>query len=259
MQREQRADHAMQRSDRIAEREVRARRRPVGKAGEVAHAADPFSDRGESRALTIRSGLAVTRDPHEDQLRVVARKRVPAEVPLLERAGPEILDHDLRAAGKAPHDLLALGTAQVAGHRFLVPGLHMPPERGAVPDAAPLAQGVALARRLDLDHFGAEVAERLGAERPGDQAAELEDADAVERTYLRFSSRRGLYSSTLSPRWFTTWFAKRTRPRSPFEVRRCSMTSAATWIVSPTSVGPLTSRVALRNASPVSCIVGSSR
>ena len=182
MQREQRADHAVQRSDRVAEREVRARRRSVGKARDVAHAADPFGDGGESRPLAIRPGLSVAGDAHEDELRVVARERVPAEVPLLERAGAEILDHDLRAAGEAPHDLLPLGTAQVAGHGFLVPGLHMPPERGAVPDAAPLAQGVALARRLDLDHLGAEVAQRLGAERPGDERAELKHPDTGKRT-----------------------------------------------------------------------------
>src|SRR5688500_1591836 len=81
--------------------------------------------------------------------------------------------------------------------------------------------------------------------------------DALDHVF--FSRRSGLYSSTVSPRWLTTRLAKRTRPRSPLDARRCSSTSHSTWIVSPTTVGALTSSVALRKASPVSCMVGSSR
>src|SRR3954464_3045058 len=77
--------------------------------------------------------------------------------------------------------------------------------------------------------------------------------------HFLFSRRKGLYSSTVSPRWLTTLFAKRTRPRSPLEARRCSVTSHSTCSVSPTTVGPFMSSVALRKARPVSCIVGSRR
>src|SRR5512138_2906614 len=46
---------------------------------------------------------------------------------------------------------------------------------------APLAQRIALAWRLDLHDVGAEFGEQLRAERPGDQCAELEYAQAGER------------------------------------------------------------------------------
>src|SRR3954470_13428587 len=258
MQGEKCADHAVERSNRVAERKIRPRRRPVREAVHIAQSADGFGDGSESRALLVRAGLAIAGNAHQHQFRIGARQLLPSQVPALERARPEILDHDMRVAREAPHDLLAFELAQVARHRLLVARLHVPPERRAVPHPPPLAQRVAFARRLDLDHLRAEVAERLRAERPGDERAELDDPNAGEGSYLSFKSRRGLYSSTVSPRWFLTLMAKRTRPRSPFEVRRCSITSASTWIVSPASVGPFTSSVALRNASPVSCIVGKS-
>ena len=46
--------------------------------------------------------------------------------------------------------------------------------------AAPVPHRVALARRLDLDHLGAEVAEQLAAERAREQRAEF-DARAARR------------------------------------------------------------------------------
>ena len=46
--------------------------------------------------------------------------------------------------------------------------------------AAPVPHRVALAWRLDLDDLGAEVAEQLAAERPGEQLPHLDHADARE-------------------------------------------------------------------------------
>src|SRR5688572_13908483 len=192
----------MQGRDGVADREVGPHRRLSRKAGDVAQPAHRLADRAEAGPLAVWPGLAVAGDAHQDQLGVVARERVPAEVPFLQRPGPEVLDHDVRAARQAAHDLLAFGPAQIAGHRLLVARLHVPPQRGAVAQLAPLAQRIALARRLDLDHLGAEVAQRLGAERPGDQAAELHHPHARERSaHSFFSSRSGLYSRTTAFFW----------------------------------------------------------
>src|SRR4051812_34462551 len=60
-----------------------------------------------------------------------------------------------------------------------------PPEAAAVDAHSPLPHRVARARRLDLDHVGAEVTEQLSCERSGDEAAELEHAYAAERPGLR--------------------------------------------------------------------------
>ena len=48
---------------------------------------------------------------------------------------------------------------------------------------APVAQRIALARVLDLDHFGAEVRELQAQHVAGDEAREIEHADAVERAF----------------------------------------------------------------------------
>src|SRR5688572_20786894 len=111
---------------------------------------------------------------------------LPAQVPLFERTGAKVFDHDLAFAREAAHDRLAFGLAQVERDRLLVTRLHLPPERYAVAHAPPAAQRVAVARRLDLDHLGAEIGERLAAEGPGDKRAELEDFDAGEWTDVYF-------------------------------------------------------------------------
>src|SRR3546814_7119904 len=46
----------------------------------------------------------------------------------------------------------------------------------------PLAGVVALAGALDLDHLGAEVAQKLGAGRAGQDAGQVEDPQAGERS-----------------------------------------------------------------------------
>ena len=68
-----------------------------------------------------------------------------------------------------PHLLIAassfapvrVGVAQVQRDRALVARLHLPPDRGAVLNQTPVAQRVAAARRLDLDHVGTELAQCL--------------------------------------------------------------------------------------------------
>ena len=52
---------------------------------------------------------------------------------------------------------------------------------------APAAQWIAFARRLDLDHLGAEIAERLAGKRPGDELAEFDDLQALQRAGLCLS------------------------------------------------------------------------
>src|SRR3546814_5814487 len=76
---------------------------------------------------------------------------------------------------------LTCGDTQIERHRFLVARDHRPPQRFAVFAAPPYAHRVTLARRLDLDHLGAEVRHQLTAERPGDQRAHFDDAQTRQR------------------------------------------------------------------------------
>ena len=83
---------------------------------------------------------------------------------------------------EAAHEVLALFGPQVGSDRLLVAGHDRPPQRlavGLLP--APLPHRVTVAGVLHLDHLGAEVAEELSAERSGQQLAELDDANVVQR------------------------------------------------------------------------------
>ena len=102
-----------------------------------------------------------------------------AEAPLLHRAGAEVLEHDVGARGQLGGDPLALGLAQVERDAALVAGEDRPPQAVVVvAQAAPVAHRVADARRLDLDHVGAEVAEQRAGERAGEQLPELDRPQA---------------------------------------------------------------------------------
>src|ERR1051325_2876807 len=117
----------MERGERVAHGEIWAHRRPVGKTGDVAHAAHRLADGGEAGPLAVRAALAVARDAPEGQPRALARERLPAEGPPLPRPGAEVLDHDVAVAREAARDRLPFGLAQVERDRFLVARLHVPP------------------------------------------------------------------------------------------------------------------------------------
>ena len=96
--REQRADDAVERGQRVADRDAGARRRPVRRAGDVAQPAHRLADHAEPRPLAVRPRLAVARDAHHDEPGIVGGERFVGEAPRLQRAGTEILDDDVGAA-----------------------------------------------------------------------------------------------------------------------------------------------------------------
>ena len=84
--------------------------RPVRIAGEVQQAAVADPDPIETRPGGVRAVLAEHRDPHGDEARIA---RGGADVPLLQRAGPEVLDDDVGGRRESPVEILAFGRAQV--------------------------------------------------------------------------------------------------------------------------------------------------
>src|SRR5574337_722875 len=137
----------------------------------------------------ISTPITPCKDASVSPIDTPTRTGIRPGAPALHRAGAEVLDQHVRLAGEAPHDVLPLGPAQVERERALVARLHLPPDRGAALQQPPAAQRVAAADprarrvggRLDLDHVGAEVGQRLRGERAGDQLAELDDLQPGER------------------------------------------------------------------------------
>jgi hypothetical protein len=103
------------------------------------------------------------------------------EAPAVEHPGPEVLEHDVAPRGQASEQGPTFLLLEVERHRPLVAGDGRPPEAVAVAGDAPVAHRVADAGRLDLHHVGAVVAEQLPREGTGDEVAELQHPDAVER------------------------------------------------------------------------------
>ena len=96
----------------------------------------------------------------------------------------QIGDDDIGGRDQLPDDLAALGRGRVEGHAELV-AVHRQEHRAAALGAGAdrdEAAVLAAAEPLDADHLGAEIAEQRRAERPGDVAAEIENANAVEHT-----------------------------------------------------------------------------
>ena len=168
--------------ERVPEGYVHARRRLSGEAVDVADAAHGLGHRSEAGAACVRTGLPVAGDARQHDARVDLGEPVVAEVPLLERARPEVLRHHVGVLDEAEQQLLAAGNAQVERDALLVAGLDGPPQRTAlVARLAPVADRVGLSGRLDLDDLGAQIAEQASGERPGQQRSELDHADPGER------------------------------------------------------------------------------
>src|SRR5262249_32980301 len=92
----------------------------------------------------------------------------------LEDAGSIVVDYYVGAAHQLQQEISTLGALQVESDR----------SHAAVPaeeaEARAGAKRIA-AKRLDLDHLGAEIREKHRAERAGDEGGEVHHADAVER------------------------------------------------------------------------------
>ncbi len=132
--------------------------------------------------MGLRSGLPVAGHPHQDDAPIAFAQNVVAEIPLLQRARPEVLDDDVGALDEVEEEVAAAGLTQVERDGLLVAGVHRPEEVVPVEFGLPPgAQRIGRARRLDLDDLGAHVAEQPSRERSRDQRADLDDPDAVQR------------------------------------------------------------------------------
>src|SRR5262249_14455018 len=110
-------------------------------------------------------------------------------------------------------------------------------------------------RRLDLDHVRAEVAQEHRAERPGEILAEVEDADAFQRTghHMTPAARRAAISAPSWPSDPSTWsVCSPARGCGPFTAPRVRSRK----MVTPTCVvGPMSGSTT-STTEPVACSCG---
>ena len=166
--------------------------RAVGRARDAHEAALALDHRVVSWPATPGAVRPVAGDGGVDEAWDPLRHLRVREAQPVEGAGPEVLDEHVRRLQQAPEEVAAAGILQVQRHSAL-PAVH-----GEEVDALALDEGgapaprvVALARLLDLDHVRARVRHGLRAVGAGQDAGEIDDADALQGIH---EARRSLSS-----------------------------------------------------------------
>src|SRR5262249_15702575 len=146
--------------------------------------------------LRIRTVGSVAGRRRIDQRRLAPPQRVAAEAELVHDARTEILGHHVGAVDELERDRSALGRLQIERDAaFVAVGAHVYHSLAVVPDvaAAPVALPGSL-RRLDRDHVGAEVRQRLYAHGAEQEMIEADDANSLQQVEHRMSPTPSAHS-----------------------------------------------------------------
>ena len=131
-------------------------------------------------AAGIGAVLAEGADRAIDDAGIGRLHRLVADAEARGDAGPEGFDDHVGLAGQ-PEEIGAALLALEVEHDALLAAAHVAEEhRGALVRRPDVAAGIALARRLDLDHLGAVIGQRGGEIRPRQEPREVDDLDAFE-------------------------------------------------------------------------------
>jgi len=245
---EERAQHAERQEGRavlVDDGGADGRRRLVGAPRDRGEAGDGLDQEVLAGPRAVGARLAVARGGDIDEPGVDGRHALPVEAEARHHARAEVLDEDVGALDQAPGDRLALGALEIEREAPLVA------VRGEEEDAhavlvevasGPVALPEPAARRLDLDHVGAEVGEELDAGRPEEELGEAEDAGAGQDGERSGHARSGRYS-TIFRMWVAAattscrWFVQVARERILPAAGSCSAISYVTVTVSPMKTG----------------------
>ena len=181
-------DRGEQAADEVDDGRAGLQRAPVRLAGDAHQAAHGLEQEVVARHAARLLAAPERGDRAGDEAGVDAPDRVAVEVPRRHQPGPERLDQHVRALGQRARQLAVAGVGEVEHDRALVA---IEPEEvradPVAPRRPPGAGVVARARPLDLDHVGAEVAEQHRRVRAREDAREVGDDQAFQRSAHRGS------------------------------------------------------------------------
>ncbi len=179
-QRHQHAREAMQAAYQISDRNAGDRRPSVVAQGQAQHAGHGFERQVVRHPAGIGAGLAERADRAIDDARVLGAHRVVADAEARRDTGPERLHDHVSLAGETKQ-VGAAGFALEVEHDALLAAPHVAEKhRGALVLRQNVAAGIALSRRLDLDHLRAVVGQRGGEIGTRQEPGEVDDLDAFE-------------------------------------------------------------------------------
>ena len=120
VQRQQDADHAVQRGQRVADAHAHAHRHAAGLGGQVAQAAHGLGHNAEAGFVAVRPCLAVAADAQHDQARIELQQVLWPQAPAFHGARAEVLDQHVGINGQAAHDIARFGLLEIQRDRALV-------------------------------------------------------------------------------------------------------------------------------------------
>ena len=201
-------------------------RRAVGLAGHAHDPAHALDHEVVSRAVRRRAVLTETGDRAIDQAGVDRREIGVTEAPPRQIAQLEVLQKNIRPRRQPADHARAFRAGDVHRRRALVAvgaevigALARVAALGVLHERRPPAAGVvARTGALDLDHVGAQIAQHLRAGRPGEDAAEVEHAQAGQRAILQAVVHQRLQrisgGSRIAPATLRQQGLSLTRPKS---------------------------------------------
>lgn len=127
-----------------------------------------------------RTVLAVATDRGVDDTRVADRDRLVIQPEGGERTGPEVLHDHVGGVAEPKSNIAGTRRVEVDAHVALASVLLRVVARD-LPVAGERLPGQVATRRFELDDFGTQVEQRLGAVGTGQHAGEINDPDAFER------------------------------------------------------------------------------
>ena len=159
-------------------------RRTVSLARHVHQSAGRLCDHVEARTSGGRTTLSETRDPDHDEARVDRVQGFPIQPHGLHRARPEVFDEDVDVGAQSLEHRGRTRRPVVDCQPALVAVVNHDVETLAIDVRSNRAAVFTNAESLDLHHLGTEVAELHPAERPRNEAGQVEHSNSIQRSAM---------------------------------------------------------------------------
>jgi hypothetical protein len=188
-QREERAECGRDRGAEVDPVHRRTARR-AGIARHVGGARQRLAEAIEAEPVRIRAAGAERVGGHQDRTRIDRRHAGVVEAHRLQRGRRHVGDDDVAARDQPAHDLAAFGRGGLERQRaFAAVHLHV---QAAFAAGGQRQQAAVFAATdlVDADHVGAVVGQQRAAKRAGDEAPEVEHADAGQNADRSLHAQR---------------------------------------------------------------------
>ncbi len=180
-----RGERGVQPGEVVAQKGRRLHRLAIGRAVQREEAARGLRERVVARAVVITAVLPEAADRDQNDVVLARAQLFPADAPAVERAGTEVLDHEVGAAAQVEKDLAAPWRVEIEREAALVTverRLHERERRLRAGQERRRAARDLSGRVLDLDHVGAVIGEDAASHRARPRGGELDHTHARERT-----------------------------------------------------------------------------